>query len=148
MAKLRKHKCFRLIIVTISLVMMGCADSAERVTLQIGGEVFRVEIARSEEQMAQGLMFRESLPLRGGMLFVYPKDRHLSFWMKNTSVPLSIAFLTKDGIISQIEPMKPYSLKTINSYRAVRYALELRQGSFLKLGVQAGDRVVFPEGFR
>ena len=82
------------------------------------------------------------------MLFLYTEDRHLSFWMKNTSVPLSIAFLTKDGVISQIELMKPHSLKTVNSYRAVRYALELRQGSFAELGVQAGDRVVFPEGFR
>jgi uncharacterized membrane protein (UPF0127 family) len=130
-----------------SLILLGCAGRAERIKVLIGGETFRVEVARSEEQKQQGLMHRESLGPREGMIFVYQTDQHLAFWMKNTTVALTIAFLTKDGEILQIEELKPLSLKSVVSERAARYALEVPRGSLEELGVRPGDRVILPPDF-
>jgi uncharacterized membrane protein (UPF0127 family) len=82
------------------------------------------------------------------MLFVYTRDRRLSFWMKNTELPLSIAFLSSRGEITQIDKMKPFDLTPVKSVFSVRYALEVNQGVFEELGVTEGHRVQFPEGFR
>jgi len=115
--------------------------------VQIGGVEFRIEVARSEEQKARGLMNRRSLGERSGMIFVYQADEHLSFWMKNTTLPLTLAFLSRDGEILQIEELKPLSLKPVASTRAARYALELPAGSLQRLGVVPGDRVQLPADF-
>ena len=93
-------------------------------------------------------MSRQSLGEREGMLFVYKEDRRLSFWMKNTSIPLSIAFISGQGKIIQIEKMKPFDPTTVRSKISVRYALEILQGTFDRLGMREGDMVVFPEGFK
>jgi uncharacterized membrane protein (UPF0127 family) len=115
--------------------------------VQIGGVEFRVEVARSEEEKARGLMHRRSLAERSGMIFVYEADEHLSFWMKNTTLPLTLAFLSREGQILQIEELKPLSLKPVTSTRAARYALELPAGSLQSLGVVPGDRVLLPPDF-
>ena len=82
------------------------------------------------------------------MLFVFPADQHLAFWMKDTTVPLSIAFLSSEGRILQIEDMEPFSLKSIRSRLSARYALELPQGAFAEAGASEGDTVTLPEGLR
>ena len=115
--------------------------------LEIGGAAFQVEVARSAEEQSRGLMYRKRLGPREGMLFVYERDRRLSFWMKNTSVPLSIGFLTKDGTIVQIEDMTPFDLDTVRSVISVRYALELPKGAFAEVGAGVGDRIIFPPKF-
>jgi len=104
-------------------------------------------VARTEEQKTRGLMHRRTLGERSGMIFVYEADEHLSFWMKNTTVPLTLAFLSSEGEILQIEELKPLSLKPVSSSRAARYALELPAGALERLGVVPGDRVVLPAGF-
>jgi hypothetical protein len=116
--------------------------------MQIAGETFHVEVARTRERQARGLMSHQSLGEREGMLFVYREDRRLSFWMKNTSIPLSIAFINRQGKIIQIEKLKPFDPTTVRSKISVRYALEILQGTFDRLGVREGDTVVFPEGFK
>jgi len=128
---------------------IGCRSRAlETIAIELGGEVFRVEVARTYEEKKVGLMHREKLGRRRGMLFVYEVDSPLSFWMANTHIPLSIAFVDREGTILQIEDMEPLDLTTVKSRISARYALEVNRGVFEELGVRAGDRIAFPEGFR
>jgi uncharacterized membrane protein (UPF0127 family) len=125
----------------------GCATRLPRATLQAGTQAIEAEVARSEAERERGLMGRKSLGPREGMIFVFDRDERLSFWMKNTPLPLSIAFISVEGRVTQIEDMDPYSERIIRSRLSVRYALEMRQGAFAELGVAEGDTVRFPEGF-
>ena len=130
-----------------ALSLAACPKALPTIPVQIGGVEFRVEVARSEEQKTRGLMHRRSLGERSGMIFIYEADEHLSFWMKNTTLPLTLAFLSREGEILQIEELKPLSLKPVTSTRAARYALELPAGSLQPLGVVPGDRVQLPPDF-
>jgi uncharacterized membrane protein (UPF0127 family) len=100
-----------------------------------------VEIAIDEEQRAQGLMNRTSLEDGNGMIFVFDRDQVMSFWMKNTLIPLSIAFIASDGRILEIHDMKPLDLNSTRSNRSARYALEVPQGWFSRAGISVGDRL-------
>jgi uncharacterized membrane protein (UPF0127 family) len=102
------------------------------------------EIARTDEQRERGLMWRQSLADGEGMLFVFEWDHILSFWMKNTLLPLSIAYIAYDGRILEIHDMEPRNLSPVQSGRSVRYALEVPQGWFARMGIGAGDVVIFP----
>jgi uncharacterized membrane protein (UPF0127 family) len=82
------------------------------------------------------------------MLFVEESDRLLSFWMKNTVLPLSIAYISASGVISEIHDLKPGQLNPVRSSRSLRYALEVPQGWFERAGVAVGDRVEIPEAAR
>jgi uncharacterized membrane protein (UPF0127 family) len=101
-----------------------------------------VEIARTAEEQAKGLMHRKKLPDGEGMIFAYDRDPQMSFWMKNTVIPLSIAFIASDGRIIEIRDMQPLDLNSVKSSRSVRYALETPQGWFTRAGIQPGDRVI------
>jgi hypothetical protein len=106
-----------------------------------------VEVARTDAQRERGLMGRKGIGPREGMIFVFEKDDHLSFWMKNTPTALSIAFLSAEGKVLQIEDMEPFSEKIIRSRLSARYALEMRQGAFADLHIAEGAIVSFPAGF-
>jgi uncharacterized membrane protein (UPF0127 family) len=97
------------------------------------------EIARTDDQRERGLMWRQSLADGEGMLFVFEWDRILSFWMKNTLIPLSIAYIAYDGRILEIHDMEPRNLRPVRSGRSARYALEVPQGWFARVGIKAGD---------
>ena len=99
------------------------------------------EIAVTDDERAQGLMYRKELPDGDGMLFVFDRDQQWSFWMKNTLIPLSIAFIASDGRITEIRDMQPQDLSSVKSNRSVRYALEVPQGWFGRAGVRTGDVV-------
>jgi len=101
--------------------------------------VVRAEIARTDGERSKGLMYRKNLPDGEGMLFIYGKDEMLSFWMKNTFIPLSIAFIAYDGRIVDIKDMYPHDQTSVTSSRSVRYALEVPQGWFSRAGVRLGD---------
>ena len=101
------------------------------------------EVARTVIQRSQGLMFRETLDAGKGMLFVYPFDDNLNFYMKNTSIPLSIAFISSTGVITEIKDMEPFDIETVSSTEKVRYALEVPQGWFATAGIAVGDIAVF-----
>ena len=135
------------ILLSIGALLSCSSGLEERIEVVIGGKSFRIEVARTDEQKREGLMNRKSLGQREGMIFVYETDQHLAFWMKNTTIPLTLAFLSKDGQITQIEQLKPLSLKSVVSERAVRYGLELPAGVLEELGVGVGDRVILPEDF-
>lgn len=97
------------------------------------------EIAEKTEDRNHGFMERKTIPDGTGMLFVFEKDQILSFWMKNTPHPLSIAFIDSHGKIRDIFDMKPFSLEPINSTVSTRYALEVPQGWFEKVNIKKGD---------
>ena len=109
------------------------------ITGRSGNVTILAEIARTEEQRAQGLMHRQELKDGHGMLFVFERDQILSFWMKNTNIPLSIAFIMFDGRILEIFDMEPHDLTPVRSSRSVRYALEVPQDWFDRAGIGIGD---------
>ncbi|BBK31384.1 hypothetical protein EDC65_0187 [Stella humosa] len=104
---------------------------------------FTVELALTDAQQTQGLMYRRSLAPDRGMLFVYPVDAPLAMWMKNTYIPLDMLFLRADGtIINIIENVPPQTLDSRPSEGPARGAVELAAGTAARLGIRAGDRVI------
>lgn len=137
-------KQFFIIIVVSFIMLTGCSEEKKLVSITVGKDVYYIEVAVTQEEQSLGLMNRKELKSDEGMIFLYKEDRKLSFWMKNTLVPLSIAFLSKDGTIKEIHHMKPESLTPVNSTHSVRYALELPQGSFERSGVEIGYKIILP----
>ncbi len=116
------------------------ASSGEKVEV-------RVEIADRASERARGLMHRTTLAENRGMLFVFRSEERLSFWMKDTLIPLSIAFMDTEGRIVDIQDMKPLDddPPSYVSARPARYALEVNQGFFEERGVEVGDKAELPE---
>jgi uncharacterized membrane protein (UPF0127 family) len=107
--------------------------------IQIGTETLDVELAETPQQQAKGLRFRQTLAENAGMLFLFPAPQRVSFWMKDASIPLSIAFIQSDGKIIQIRPMQPYDETPVPSLSdTVAYALLVNQGWFERHGISAG----------
>ncbi|MBC8057467.1 MAG: DUF192 domain-containing protein [Rhizobiales bacterium] len=111
------------------------------VKLTAGMHVMQVEVAQTPEQRSIGLMFRKSMPTNDGMLFIFERPGQQCFWMKNTLLPLAIAFIGDDGSIANIEEMKPQTLDSHCSAKEVRYVLEMNEGWFAKRGIKAGMKV-------
>ena len=110
------------------------------------GETLRLqgELARTPEEMARGLSKREHLPEGAGMLFVFPGETRIPFWMKDTYVALSIAFIAGDGTIVDLQDMETLSEELHYPRAPYRYALEVNQGLFARHGIRVGDRVGLP----
>ena len=119
------------------------ANSADlpRRTLTIGGNKLIVEVASTPQTRETGLMNRFSLQQDHGMLFVFEVPQEQAFWMKNTYIPLSIAFVDANGRILNIEDMRPQDESTHWSSGQALYAIEMRQGWFAARGIAAGDAV-------
>ena len=100
-----------------------------------------IEVADTPDLRNRGLMFRESIPENSCMLFSFPDNSQRSFWMKNTNIPLSIAFIDERGIISSIENMKPRCLENTYSTGLAPFALEMNEGWFDRNGIRRGMRV-------
>ncbi|TVR70442.1 MAG: DUF192 domain-containing protein [Spirochaetaceae bacterium] len=109
--------------------------------MRVGDHPFRVELAVTVEDRARGLMFREDLAPDQAMLFVFPDSAPRSFWMKDTPLPLSIAFISAAGVILEMYDMEPLSLDPVRSRFPARFALEVNQGRFTELGIAPGDRI-------
>jgi len=135
----------RLIFFYIIIAVLACAEQAETFVIKIQRAYdntavpIRVEAAITPVQQQRGFMGRKHIPEGTGMLFVYTQDTKLQFWMKNTPHPLSIAFIDSQGRIREIKDMEPYSLATVSSTYAVRYALEVPQGYFEREHIVVGD---------
>ena len=104
-----------------------------------------VEIADDAVERQQGLMLRESLPENSGMIFIFDGDHLAGFWMKDTLIPLSIAFVTSDGTILDIQDMEPETLESHRPPDVYRNAIEVNQGWFDRNGIDVGDSVTLPE---
>ena len=116
------------------------------IELQAGIHVIRAEVASDNETRMRGLMFRERLGPNQGMLFVFQAKAQQCFWMRNTLIPLTIAFIEDDGSVVNLADMKPRSEDSHCSARPVRYALEMEQGWFARRGLSAGARLSGPPG--
>jgi len=123
----------------------GCGEKEgdfRSAVIGIKGKEIRVELALTAEARFRGLKFRRELGKDAGMLFVFPRDVRHPFWMKETFLPLSIAFLDREGRIIRIAEMEPLNEnKLYHSPRPYRYALEMNQEWFDRNGVEAGDMI-------
>lgn len=133
---------------TLFLLLASCAQARTKVAVPVGDIVFLCEIALTPEEKQQGLMYRKNLKENEGMLFVFEDEALRSFWMKNTLIPLSIAYIDSSGTIREIYDMQPESLQSVPSLTPVKYALEVNQGAFQRADVDLGDQVVIPEAYR
>ena len=110
-------------------------------TLTVGFYQLDVEVAQTSEQHAIGLMHRKSMAAQEGMLFIFPNSSTQCFWMKNTLIPLTAAFIADDGSVVNLEDMKPQTTNSHCSTKPVRYVLEVNQGWFAKKGLKAGTQL-------
>jgi uncharacterized membrane protein (UPF0127 family) len=111
------------------------------VQLNAGMHNVRAQVARTPDQRSTGLMHRKEMPQHEGMLFVFEQPSVQCFWMKNTLLPLSIAFVADDGTVVNVHDMQPQVLDSHCSDKPVRYALEMNQGWFAKRGVKPGFKL-------
>ena len=112
-----------------------------RATLSAGIHRIDSQVAQTPEQRSTGLMFRKQMPQQEGMLFVFEQASVQCFWMKNTLIPLTAAFVGDDGVIVNLADMKPQTTDSHCSNKPVRYVLEMNQGWFAKRGIKSGQRL-------
>ena len=113
----------------------------QRIKLSAGMHLIDTQVAASPEQRSTGLMFRKDMPQSEGMIFVFEKATVQCFWMKNTVLPLTAAFVADDGTIVNLADMKPQTTESHCSAQPVRYVLEMNQGWFGKKGIKAGFKL-------
>jgi uncharacterized membrane protein (UPF0127 family) len=137
----------RLLLGLVTALCLGAtAAAAEPLVIHAGGSAdkFEVEIVATPEGRAQGLMYRKSLAANAGMLFIYPDEQPVSFWMKNTLIPLDMLFVRADGSIAHIaHDAVPFDETPIDSGAAVKAVLEVNGGTANALGMREGDRVEY-----
>jgi uncharacterized protein len=109
--------------------------------LTVDGHRITVEVARRPDEQRRGLMFRDSLPPDHGMLFVFPIEEVQAFWMRNTKLPLSIAYADASGKIVRVADLEPLDERPVTSIAPARYALEMNRGWFAAHDVVPGDRI-------
>lgn len=110
--------------------------------VRIGAQTVRVQIAALPPEVQRGLMFRQSLGRDEGMLFVFPRTERMSFWMRNTTIPLDIGYLDAGGVLREIHPLHPLDEKSVASHGSgMKFALEVNRGWFRDHGVKPGDRL-------
>jgi uncharacterized membrane protein (UPF0127 family) len=122
-------------------VATAAAASPVLLPARFGEVALLVELARSDQEQQKGLMFRKTMPADQGMLFVFEKEQRLGFWMKNTYLPLSIAFLNSEFEIVDIQDMMPLDENTHVSLSPALYALEMNQGWFRQHKIEVGAKL-------
>lgn len=137
------HKRAQVLLLALLFAVSTAAACAElpQTALTIGRHTLTAEVANTDATRSTGLMHRRMLPENRGMLFVFPDIAMHGMWMMNTHLPLSVAFLDRDGTIINIADMMPHTQETHSAARPAKYALEMNQGWFRKRGIKAGDRV-------
>lgn len=135
--------CLWLLFVAIPLHAQTTAQpTLPTQSLTVNGKTITAEIADDDSERATGLMFREKLASNSGMLFVMPRPDFATFWMRNTLIPLSIAYINASGMILEIHSMKPRDETPIKSaFPGIAYALEMEEGWFDKNSILPGDRL-------
>lgn len=129
------------LMATGALAQSAWSQTLPTETLNVRFFQITAEIAKTPNQRTKGLMGRQSLPPSHGMLFVFEQAEQQCFWMRNTPLPLTIAFIADDGKIVNFADMTPFSEQAHCSAQPVRYALEMEQGWFKKRGVLVGDPI-------
>jgi len=122
--------------------------SLATVKMKIGDRTFDLEMARTSDEQATGLMKRDSMPENHGMIFIFQEERLLEFWMKDTRIPLDIMYLDAKGKVVSVAQMQPYDLSSVSSNVDAEYAIELNAGMVKKIGIKAGDVLDIPTAAR
>ena len=130
-----------LVFILVLLSISAVRAQTPLVPLEISGNPLIAEVANTSEAREQGLMYRKHLRGNHGMLFVFPESGVRDMWMKNTSVPLSIAFLDEQGVIINIDDMMPFSEEPHHAAAPAKFALEMPIGWFSKRGIKPGVKV-------
>jgi uncharacterized membrane protein (UPF0127 family) len=141
-----------LLLLFVALVV-GCSERSPTnglatTTMKIGRETFTLEIANTSAAREHGLMERDSMPADHGMIFVFKAPDELSFWMKNTRIPLDILYLDEHGKVVSIHQMKPYDRSGVPSDGPAKYAIELNVGRASDVGAKVGDVLEIPANAR
>lgn len=134
-----------LFIVAVWSVSYSTLAQQNLVDVKVKDIKLQVEYANTFELRSKGLMFRKTLCDQCGMLFKFDSPKYASMWMKNTFLPLDIAFITADGVITDIKQMEPHDLTPIGSSKLVIYALEMNQGWYAKNHIEVGDKFLLSE---
>lgn len=113
-----------------------------RTTLTIGFHQIDAQVAATPEETSTGLMHRKEMPQHEGMLFAFEQPTRLCFWMKNTLIPLTAAFVADDGTIVNMEDMKPLTTESHCASKPVRYVLEMNRGWFAKRGIKPNSKIL------
>ena len=136
------------VLTVVGLLHAGNAAAQEgpqlnlqRVELTAGMHRIDAQVAQAPQERQTGLMHRKEMPQHEGMLFVFEQPAQQCFWMKNTLLPLTAAFVDDDGTIVNLADMKPQTLDSHCSTKPVRYVLEMNQGWFAKKGIKAGAKL-------
>ena len=139
---------FQILVAVAAAVALHAARAADepqttlpRVKLSAGLHQIDAQVAQSNEQRMTGLMHRREMPQHEGMLFVFDQPSQQCFWMKNTLLPLTAAFVSDDGTIVNLVDMKPQTTDSHCSLKPVRYVLEMNQGWFARKGIKAGTKL-------
>lgn len=137
------------VLTVLLFVLSTSAGMAEQrfgsVKLQVNDIKLQVEYAWNFDMRAQGLMHRKSLCKQCGMYFRFDQEKMASMWMKNTFIPLDVAFARRDGTITDIKPLMPHDLTSVGASEPVLYALEMNQGWFAQNGIKVGDVIRITE---
>ncbi len=141
----RMKRFIQLILVALiclsATAQEGPQTNLPRIKLQLGMYHIDTQLAQTPEQRSIGLMYRAEMPTHEGMLFVFEQASTQCFWMKNTLLPLTAAFVADDGTIVNLADMKPQTTDSHCSTKPVRFVLEMHQGWFAKKGFKAGTRL-------
>lgn len=130
-----------LLAASAAIAQEGPQSRLPTVELTAGMYVIQAEVAQTHQQHSIGLMYRQSMGVNEGMLFVYPSAEIRCYWMRNTLIPLTIAFLDDDGAIVNLKDMEPHTERSNCSIKPVRYALEMNRGWFDQRGIKPGFRL-------
>ncbi|MEW6313619.1 MAG: DUF192 domain-containing protein [Pseudomonadota bacterium] len=130
-----------ILLLCVLLLAPACQAGPATVSLDINGHAVTAELAITQAEQERGLMYRKALPTDHGMLFVFEVPDRYSMWMENTTLPLAVAFIGRDGVILNIEEMQPLTRDHHTAAGDVWYALEMNAGWFAKNGIKPGDKV-------
>ncbi|KRA99942.1 hypothetical protein ASD83_05520 [Devosia sp. Root685] len=133
-------------MIAVSLPLAACSDESKlTIHSATGDHTFNIELVDTPESRAQGLMYRQELAPDAGMLFDFLGDRDVSFWMRNTFIPLDMVFITGKGVVKNIHVnARPHDPTGIPSDGPVQFVLEIPGGRSVELGIEAGDTVTHP----
>ena len=133
--------CSAFLLATGIASAQTAAQKLDSIRLSAGMHVIQAELAQTPDQRSTGLMFRKTMGTNEGMLFAFEQAGQQCFWMKNTLLPLSVAFIADDGSVVNIDDMKPQTLASHCSTQPVRFVLEMNEGWFARRGIKAGSKI-------
>ena len=141
LASLVRYSLLALAVLCEPALAQQAQMNLQRIALQAGIHQIDTQLAVTPQQREIGLMYRAEMPQHEGMLFVFEQPEKLCFWMKNTLIPLTAAFVADDGSIVNLADMKPQTTDSHCSTKPVRFVLEMNQGWFAKKGLKPGSKL-------